>query len=381
MTGASKAADTAGQSSSSRVPGLHAMLGVWHSTAFRLDAQLEIAPGRTCALLGPNGAGKSTAVAAIAGLRMLDVGRITLGGVVLDDPAADVFVPAAHRRVGVVFQDHLLFPHLSVLDNVAFGLRSRQVSRREADTRARDWIDNVGLDGLERRRPAQLSGGQAQRVALARALVIEPDLLLLDEPLSALDVTTRTSLRGMLAHHLDAFAGPRLVITHDPTEAFLLADEVRVLENGRITQVGTPDDIRLRPVTPYAADLGGANLLSGRASRGVVDMVGGGVLQVADNTVAGPVLVTIRPTAVSVHRDRPKGSQRNIWRTTVERLEHLGDRVRLRTASPLPVTVEITRAATEELDLAIDTEVWVAVKATEIGVQSDVATPSGRRQT
>jgi len=352
-------------------PGLRASLGVAQSAEFDLDADVVIAPGTTVALLGPNGAGKSTAVAAIAGLRALDRGRIELGGHVLDDPVADVFVPAADRRIGVVFQDHLLFDHMSVVDNVAFGLRAGHVPRGEATARARDWLDRVGLAGVEQRRPRQLSGGQAQRVALARALAPMPDLLLLDEPLSALDVSTRANLRRSLASHLDEFAGPRLVITHDPTEAFLLADEVHVLEEGRITQVGTPDDIRLRPTTPYVADLAGANLLTGRVRDGVVKVAGGGELHVADHAVAGDVLVTVSPTAVTVHRGRPEGSQRNTWSTTLERVELLGDRVRLRTRPPVPLTVEVTRDATDELGLQPDSEVWIAVKATEIGVQPD----------
>ncbi len=352
--------------------GLHASLGVAQSADFDLAAQLSIPAGTTAALLGPNGAGKSTAVDAIAGLRALDRGRIELDGRVLDDPASDIFVPAADRRIGVVFQDHLLFDHMSVLDNVAFGLRARGMSRAEATEQSRGWVERVGLAGLHDRRPRELSGGQAQRVALARALAPDPDLLLLDEPLSALDVTTRASLRRTLAQHLEEFAGPRLVITHDPTEAFLLADEVHVLEGGRITQVGTSDDIRLRPTTPYAADLAGANLLVGHATDGEVALADGGALQVADHAVAGDVLVTISPTAVTVHRHRPEGSQRNTWSTTLDRVEHLGDRVRLRTRPPVPLTVEVTRDATDELGLVVDAQVWIAVKATEIGLQSEL---------
>ena len=173
-----------------------------------------------------------------------------------------------------------------------------------------------------------------------------------------------------MSEHLASFHGPRLLITHDPTEAFLLADDVHIIERGSVTQSGAPDEIRLRPRTPYAADLAGSNLLSGTASEGFVQ-VDSQVLQIADSDVAGPVLVTIHPTAVSVHTRQPDGSPRNAWSTSVDRLEDLGPRVRLRTAGPVPLTVEITSAASEELDLGPGSEIWVAVKATEIGVEPD----------
>jgi molybdate transport system ATP-binding protein len=335
--------------------------------AFRLDVALSIPAGKTVALLGPNGAGKSTVVAAIAGLLPLDRGRITLGNVTLDDPAARIHVPPEERRVGVVFQDYLLFPHLNVIDNVAFGLRSRGVGREPARARADEWTRRLGLSGFELRRPDELSGGQAQRVALARALVIEPDLLLLDEPLSALDVTTRVQLRRTLSEHLAQFPGPRLVITHDPTEAFLLAEEIHVIERGAVTQSGSSDDIRLRPRTPYAADLAGSNLFIGSATRGQVT-VDGHELHIA-NGATGEVLVTIRPNAVSVHLRQPEGSARNAWPTTIRLIEHLGERVRLLTGAPLPLTVEITEEAAAALGLAEDDRVWVSIKATEIGVE------------
>lgn len=325
------------------------------------------------ALLGPNGAGKSTTVAALAGLLPIDGGRIELAGTVVDDPHHGIFVSAHGRRVGVVFQDYLLFPHLSVLENVAFGLRSHRLHRDQARSRARIWIGRVGLEGFEDRRPGDLSGGQAQRVALARALATEPDLLLLDEPLAALDVTTRNELRRTLHEHLGGFAGPRLLITHDPTEAFLLADQIHIIEHGVVTQTGTADDIRLRPRTRYAADLAGSNLLSGIAAGGNVD-TGTHMLHIADHEVSGAVLLNIHPTAISIHLARPAGSPRNTWRTTVELIEHLGDRVRLRTGSPQPLTAEITKDATEALRLTPGAAVWVAVKATEIGVEAGSAT-------
>jgi molybdate transport system ATP-binding protein len=352
------------------ISGLEASFAVQRSTAFRLDIGLSIPPGETAALLGPNGAGKSSAVAAIAGLLPIDSGRIGLAGAVLDDPADGVFAPAEERRVGVVFQEYLLFPHLSAVENVAFGLRSRGLARSEALARSGQWMARLGLAGFEGHKPESLSGGQAQRVALARALVTDPDLLLLDEPLSALDVTTRAELRHTLAEHLAEFEGPRLLITHDPTEAFLLADRIHVIEDGAITQSGTPGDILMRPQTRYAADLAGSNLIEGTARSGEVE-VGEHRLRVADEVPDGPVLVTIHPNAVSIHTRRPEGSPRNTWATTVERIEGLGPRVRLRTGAPLPLTAELTPAARDELGLAPGSAIWVAVKATEIGVQGD----------
>jgi molybdate transport system ATP-binding protein len=347
---------------------LDAHLVVRRPDEFELDIELAIPMGTTAALLGPNGAGKSTAVAALAGLLALDRGHITLGGAVLDDPRAEVFVTADARRVGVVFQDYLLFRHLTVAENIAFGLRSRRLGRVEVSGRTREWVGRLGLEGLESHRPGELSGGQAQRVALARALITEPDLLLLDEPLSALDVTTRSELRRRLAEHLEVFDGPRVLITHDPTEAFLLADEIHIIEDGGITQSGSADDIRLRPRTRYAADLAGSNLVLGDASDGRVQ-TGGHVILIADTRVSGPVMVTISPAAISVHKERPEGSPRNVWATRVELVEHLGDRVRFRSGDPLPLTVEVTAGAASSLGLIRGSDVWLAIKATEIGVE------------
>ena len=347
--------------------GLDCHLVVSPGNGFVLDASISIEAGQTVALLGPNGAGKSTAVHVLAGMTPLDSGRVALGHRVLDQPSNGVFVAPEDRRIGVVFQDYVLFPHLSVADNVAFGLRARDLRRREVDRRVDEWIDRLDLGNLRDRRPGDLSGGQAQRVALARALITEPELLLLDEPLAALDVTTRAALRRTVADHLDQFAGPRLLITHDPTEAFLLADEIYVIEDGTITQVGTADDIRLRPRTPYAADLAGSNLVSGTASAGIVKTIGH-ELRVGDTAIAGPVLATIHPRAISLHRTQPEGSPRNTWSTTVSRLEHYGDRVRVQTDAPLPLTAEVTPNAIDALELHVGSAVWVSVKATEISV-------------
>lgn len=334
---------------------------------FELEVALEIPAASTTALLGPNGAGKSTVVAALAGLLPLDAGHIAFGDEVVDDPVAGVFRPAEERRVGVVFQDGVLFPYLSVLENVAFGPRSQGIGAGDARRIAHSWLDRLAVAELAARRPAEVSGGQAQRIALARALASDPRLLLLDEPMSALDVQARTSLRRTLADHLAGRAEPRLLVTHDPVEAFLLADRITIIEDGRVTQTGTPEAIRLHPRTSYAADLVGLNLYAGAARDGTVTAEGM-ELQVAVPGLRGSVLLSIHPRAISLARERPVGSQRNVWSTTVEVVEDLGDRVRVLTGRPLPLTAEITRGAARDLELAPGTPVWVAIKATEIVV-------------
>lgn len=351
---------------------LIAEFSIGRDHSFELDVAMTAPDGHTVALLGPNGAGKSTTLAVLAGLSRIDAGRIALGDTIFDDPAGGVFVQPEQRSVGVVFQGILLFDHLTVVDNVAFGLRSRGVGRAAARERSRDWLGRVGLEGFDDRLPADLSGGQAQRVALARALATEPDVLLLDEPMSALDITSRWELRRVLAEHLRAFEGPRILVTHDPAEAFLLADEIHVIEEGRITQRGSPDEIRIAPRTRYAADLAGINLVRGEARGGTV-VTDSHELHIADIDVTGQVLVTIHPAAVAVHAKRPAGSPRNVWRATIERTERIGNRVRLAMGEPLKLTVEVTADSMSEMGLDPGTVVWLAVKATEIGVSTEGA--------
>lgn len=349
--------------------GLESHIVVHRGDSFMLDIELCIEPGTTAALLGPNGAGKSTAVEALAGLLPLDAGKIVLAGRSLDEPEADLFVPPERRRVGVVFQQYLLFEHLTVMDNIAFGPASTGRNRRDSRHAARRWIDGLQLGDLVQRRPRELSGGQAQRVAVARALATEPELLLLDEPLAAFDIGTRNELRRTFLGHLVDFAGPRLLITHDPTDAFLLADRIHVLEAGRITQVGTSDDIRRRPATAYVAALAGTNLLTGTNRGGALTLDDHSqTLQTSDTHTTGLVLITIHPTAVALHSDEPHGSPRNSWFTTIASIEPLGDTTRITLGDPLPLGVDITPAATAALDLVLGADIWASVKATEIGV-------------
>jgi len=342
---------------------------------FELDIALDIEAGETVALLGPNGAGKSSAVAALAGLVSLDYGRVSLAGRVLDDPTTAEFVPPEQRDIGVVFQDYLLFDHLSVVDNVMFGLTSRGIRRTAARATADHWLGAVGLERVATRRPPELSGGQAQRIALARALAIDPKLLLLDEPLAALDVQTRTDLRRVLAEHLGSFAGPRLLITHDPTDAFLLADRIAIIEDGQITQLGTSDEIRRRPATAYVAALAGTNLLAGRNNNGALTLKAHTTsLQTSDTSVSGDVLIAVHPTAIALHLHEPQGSPRNTWQTTVGSIEPLGDTTRITLGDPLPLGVDITPGSTAALGLAPGKPVWASVKATEVHVTSTGST-------
>ena len=342
--------------------GLDAHIDVRVGT-FHLDVSLAVRAGETVAVLGPNGAGKTTLLRALAGLVPLDRGRIVLAGATLDDGGA-TFVPPEHRSIGVVFQDYLLFPHLDAVDNVGFGLRSRGMKKGPAAEHARSWLTRVGLAEHAESKPDQLSGGQAQRVALARALAIEPTMLLLDEPLSALDATTRSDTRRDLRRHLQDHAGVRLVITHDPMDAAALADRLVVLEAGRVAQTGTLAELTARPRSRYVADLVGVNLLVGRARSGRVDL-DGLELMVAD-APDGDVLLAIAPRAITLALSRPEGTARNVWPGVIDGVDRAGDRARVRVRGPVTVVAEITAAAADDLGLREGTDVWVAVKATEI---------------
>ena len=332
-----------------------------------LDVSVDAAPGEIVAILGPNGAGKTTFLRVVAGLVPLARGRVSLDGVVMDDPARGVHLPPERRPIGVVFQDYVLFPHLSAIENVAFGLRARGIPGREAHARAGSWLERLGLADHADTRPRALSGGQAQRVALARALAIDPRLLLLDEPLAALDASARGDVRRDLKRHLASFAGIRIVITHDPLEAVALADRLVILERGRVVQTGSPMEVTQRPRSRYVADLVGVNLLRGVATAGQVALSGGTTLQSADGA-DGEVFAVIHPRAVALHRARPEGSPRNVWRGRASALDFQGDRVRVGVEGEMAIVAEVTPAAVRELELAEGGEVWVSVKATEITV-------------
>jgi molybdate transport system ATP-binding protein len=396
--------------------------------AFRLDLRLHVDPGETVALLGPNGAGKTTALRALAGLEPISDGHIILNGRVLDraatrrtDSAANMlgrdrgdeeaagpatrrsetatsarWVPPENRRIGVVFQDYLLFPHLNAIDNIAFGPRRRGLSRSESRALAATWLDRVGLGDFGKRRPRQLSGGQAQRVALARALATEPALLLLDEPLAALDARTRLDTRAELHRHLTGHEGAAVLVTHDPVDALMLADRLVVIEDGKAVQEGDAESVTARPRTDYIARLVGLNLYRGKASGHTVRLESGALLTTAEplGSVSESSAVTNRaaasrsaetsetatsgaaaeadafaafaPSAVALYRRKPDGSPRNTWQATVAGVHRHGDSVRVQLDGPLRAAADVTPAAAAQLGLEPGQRIWAAVKATEI---------------
>ncbi len=334
--------------------------------SLQLDVDLRVEGGSVTAVLGPNGAGKTTLLRCLAGELAIGSGRIALDGRALDEPP-HVFVRPEHRGMGAVHQDGLLFPHLTALENVAFGPRAKGAPVAQARSAAAAWLERVGLDDLSGVRPARLSGGQAQRVALARALASEPAALLLDEPLSALDATTRPEVRRELREHLAAFTGPTVLVTHDPIDALALADRVAVVEHGRIVQEGTVAEMAARPRSRHVADLIGTNLLEGTSAGGVITTADGTRIT-ASTDRSGPVFATIPPSAVALHVREPEGSPRNRWQTSVRQLDLLGDRVRVQLGPPLPLVAEITPAAAADLSLVEGAPVWASLKATEVAV-------------
>ena len=360
--------------------------------AFTLDVAVAAGPGEVVAVVGPNGAGKSTLLATLAGLLPLDAGRVALGDAVLDDPAADVFVPPERRGVGVVFQDPLLLPHLDAAANVAFGLRATGAPRGQADQIARRWLDALGVSELAGRRPGELSGGQAQRVAIARALAGAPGLLVLDEPFAALDAGARAALRRDLRQILrrgtevaaddpdpdpgaprprhPTAAPPTVLVTHDPLDALAVADRLVVIEGGAVTQDGPVTEVVARPRTRHVADLVGTNLYRGRARGTTVALHDGGTLHTAVPH-DGEVLVLVPPGSVTVHAREPEGSARNRWPLHVAGTEALGERIRVHLEGAPSIVAEVSPAAMAELGLVPGQRVWAATKASEVTAYPD----------
>jgi molybdate transport system ATP-binding protein len=335
--------------------------------AFTAELDLRVEAGEVVGVLGENGAGKTTLLRVLAGLTALDEGTLRIGDTVLDDPAGDVFVPPDERPTGLVLQDPTLFPHLDLRDNVAFGPRRQGVAKEVARTAALGWLEKLGVGDRARDRPRDVSGGQAQRAAIARALAAEPSVLLLDEPLAALDQDGRALVRRLLRTEERRDDRAIVLVSHDPVDALALTDRLVVLEDGRVSQVGTPAEITRRPRSAFVARLVGLNLLEGHAEGTSVTMVNGAELVTA-TPAAGPVLVTVAPHSIALYRARPDGSPRNTWAVPVDDLEAVGDRVRVALGGPLPLVAEVTPAAVADLALTAGQQVWATLKATDIDV-------------
>lgn len=349
----------------------------------QVDVEFAVSAGEVLAVLGPNGAGKSTVLHVIAGLLRPDHGLVRLGDRVLTDTAAGIDVATHDRRVGLLLQEALLFPHLSVAANVAFGPRSRRGRFRadrtaEAATAAR-WLHEVDAERLADRKPRQLSGGQAQRVAIARALAAEPDVLLLDEPLAGLDVAAAAAIRAVLRRVVTRSGCAAILVTHDLLDVFTLADRVLVLENGRIAEIGPVPEVLTAPRSHFAARIAGINLVNGtvegdgslRASSGDrwhAAPPGGG-----DGFTPGQHAIAVfPPTAVAVYRDHPHGSPRNTVAVTVAEMDVRGSAVLVRGAQQSDgapgLAAEITVDAAAELQLAPGDRAWFSVKAHEVAL-------------
>jgi molybdate transport system ATP-binding protein len=338
------------------------------------DAEFDITldDGDVLAVLGPNGAGKSTLLSLIAGLLRPDDGRISLGDTVVTDTAAGVFVPPHARGVAMLAQQALLFPHMSVSANVAYAPRCKGRSRSGARAIAQRWLKAVDAEHLADRRPAQLSGGQAQRVAVARALAAEPQVLLLDEPMSALDVGAAPAVRRLLRGILRADRRTAVIVTHDLLDALAIANKVIIVDRGRIVESGPVRDVLTSPRSVFAARIAGVNLVSGVVTeRGLIRTSWGAMISgVGDVEVNASAVALFQPAAVAVHLDPPHASPRNVIPATIAEMDINGNTVRIRGADQpdgsTGLAADITAAAVADLDLNPGQEVYLVVKAQEV---------------
>jgi molybdenum ABC transporter ATP-binding protein len=320
--------------------------------AFLLELALEV--DGVVALAGPSGAGKTTVLRTIAGLVRPDSGRVALGETTWFDSEARIDLSPEKRSVGLVFQDYALFPHLSVAENVGFG----------GGARTDELMARFGIERLARLKPGELSGGERQRVALARALSRDPGVLLLDEPLAALDSHTRARVRGELRGLLAGLGIPTLVVTHSFEDAAALTDRIGVVVEGRMIQTGTPAELVAAPKTPFVADFTGANLLPGRARAGgdgLTEVVlADGSLIVSTDELTGEVGAVIHPWEIGIARGMPLDSMQNHMRGAIESLVPVANRIRIRVG---PLTAEITAESAARLGLAPGEEVVASFKA------------------
>ena len=360
-----------------------------------LDVEFSVAAGEVLAVLGPNGAGKSTTVAVIAGLLRADDAVVRVGNRILTDTDRGVCVPVHDRRIGVLMQDPLLFPHLTAIGNVTFAAR-RHADRSEARPRARRWLAEVGADDLADRAPDELSGGQAQLVALARALAAEPEVLLLDEPLAGLDVAGAATARSVLRRVLAAESRTALLITHDLIDVLTLADRVLVLEAGKVVESGRVADVLVAPRSDFGARIAGVNLVRGRmVGPGTLCDAAGmnwhGVIAAEDSGSPAREPITMRqecvavfaPAGVAVYREQQHGSPRNSVRVRIAALETTGGVVRVRAAAQADgaagLSADVTPESVAEMRLQVGEQVWFTVKTQAVGIHPAARPDAGSR--
>ena len=342
-----------------------------------VNVDLSVAPGEVLAILGPNGAGKSTVLHVIAGLVRPDSGSVRVGDRLLTDTHTNSFVDTHARRVGLLMQDPLLFPHLSVAANVAFGVKGgKALARKSSRATAEHWLAEVDAADLADRKPRQLSGGQAQRVALARALAADPEVLLLDEPLSGLDVAVATAMRKVLRRVLGLHGRSSVLVTHDLLDVVTLADRVIVIEAGRVVEAGPTASVLSAPRSSFGARFAGVNMVTGRAESSTTMVTARGHRwhgRCDDGvTPADPVVATFHPSAVGVYRTEPHGSPRNTVEVVIAELDGRGPAIRLRgEAQPdggPGLSADVTAESAAQLRIGPGERVIFAVKAQEVSI-------------
>ncbi|HBV25931.1 MAG TPA: ABC transporter ATP-binding protein [Acidimicrobiaceae bacterium] len=326
-----------------------------------LDVELQLQHGEVIAVLGPNGAGKTSLLHALLGWLELESGWIMVDGEVIDSPDTDSYVPPQHRPFGMVFQDGLLFPHMSVEKNILFGAGK--------DFNLKPLAESLQANELLAKFPSELSAGERQRAAIARSLAARPKVLFLDEPFSALDIQGKRRGRSLLKEALAIGVSGCLMVTHDLVDAFTLADRVMIIEGGKLTQFDVPDRIRSRPGSEWIADLVGWNYYEGIGEGSVVTLPHGTTIFTAQDDLDGPTSISINPASVSIFKSQPSGSPRNSWLSSIKNIEILDGRARVSLVGEIDICADITTAAANELRQSISSEVWVSVKATEVDTQ------------
>ena len=326
-----------------------------------IDVELQLQHGEVIAVLGPNGAGKTSLLHALLGWLELESGWIMVDGEVIDSPDTDSYVPPQHRPFGMVFQDGLLFPHMSVEKNILFGAGK--------DFNLKPLAESLQANELLAKFPSELSAGERQRAAIARSLAARPKVLFLDEPFSALDIQGKRRGRSLLKEALAIGVSGCLIVTHDLVDAFTLADRVMIIEGGKLTQFDVPDRIRSRPGSEWIADLVGWNYYEGIGEGSVVTLPHGTTIFTAQDDLDGPTSISINPASVSIFKSQPSGSPRNSWLSSIQNIEILGGRARVSLVGEIDICADITTVAANELRQSISSEVWVSVKATEVDTQ------------